>query len=168
MLSVFTRDFGLITATAPGIRLEKSKLRYSTQDYTLGEFSLVRGKEFWRLTSAQAGGTTNSKFEIVVRVAKLLKRFLQGEEPHPELFDCVDELFDFLDKNPTLSDSQTKTLESLVVFRIMHALGYIAALGELREALSSRELSINLLDNFATKRVAMNKHINQAIQESHL
>ena len=52
MLSIFTRDFGLVTATAQGIRLERSKLRYHAQDLSFGSFSLVRGREFWRLTSA--------------------------------------------------------------------------------------------------------------------
>src|SRR5690349_11857408 len=52
MLSIFTRDLGLVLAAAQGIRLEKSKLRYSAQDYSFGTFSLVRGKEFWRLTNS--------------------------------------------------------------------------------------------------------------------
>lgn len=52
LLSIFTRDLGLVWAIAQGIRLEKSKLRYHSQEYSFGEFSFVRGKEFWRLTSA--------------------------------------------------------------------------------------------------------------------
>jgi len=63
LISIFTRDFGLVTATARGIRLEKSKLRYHAQDYSLGVFSLVRGKEFWRLTSA-AGGVISTNAGI--------------------------------------------------------------------------------------------------------
>ena len=54
ILSIFTRDFGLVTATAQGIRLERSKLRYHAQELSFGSFSLVRGREFWRLTSAGA------------------------------------------------------------------------------------------------------------------
>ncbi len=52
LLSIFTRDLGLVLASAQGIRLEKSKLRYHSQEYSFGEFSFVRGKEFWRLTNA--------------------------------------------------------------------------------------------------------------------
>ncbi len=51
-MSIFTRELGLVRATAQGIRLEKSKLRYSSQLYSFGIFSFVHGKEFWRLTSA--------------------------------------------------------------------------------------------------------------------
>ena len=53
MISIFTRDLGLVFASAQGIRFEKSKLRPFTQDYSFGQFSFVRGKEYWRLTSAQ-------------------------------------------------------------------------------------------------------------------
>src|SRR3989338_4347951 len=53
ILSIFTRDIGLVGAVAQGIRLEKSKLRYHTQDYSFGTFSFVRGRELWRLTDAR-------------------------------------------------------------------------------------------------------------------
>ncbi|MEK9177832.1 MAG: recombination protein O N-terminal domain-containing protein, partial [Patescibacteria group bacterium] len=53
LMSIFTRELGLVRATAQGIRLEKSKLRYSSQLYSFGIFSFVCGKEFWRLTNAR-------------------------------------------------------------------------------------------------------------------
>ena len=53
LLSIFTRDLGLVLASAQGIRLEKSKLRYAARDYSFGEYSFVKGKEFWRLTDAR-------------------------------------------------------------------------------------------------------------------
>ena len=55
LISIFTRDFGLVTASASGIRFERSKLRYHSQDYSFGSFSLVCGKELWRLTNASEG-----------------------------------------------------------------------------------------------------------------
>lgn len=53
MLFVFTRDFGLVNVIAKGIRLGRSKLRFCTQDYSLGIYSLVRGRDMWRLTDAR-------------------------------------------------------------------------------------------------------------------
>ncbi|MFA6404918.1 MAG: recombination protein O N-terminal domain-containing protein [Candidatus Paceibacterota bacterium] len=53
MLFVFTRDFGLVNVIAKGIRLGKSKLRFCVQDYSLGIYSLVRGRDIWRLTDAR-------------------------------------------------------------------------------------------------------------------
>ena len=56
MISIFTRDLGLVFASAQGIRFEKSKLRPFTRDYSFGQFSFVKGKEYWRLTGASGFG----------------------------------------------------------------------------------------------------------------
>jgi DNA repair protein RecO (recombination protein O) len=90
LLSIFTRDFGLVMATAQGIRLEKSKLRYYCQDYSFGTFSLVRGKEFWRLTSAQGSDAPQPAAPaepLFARIAQLLRRLIHGEEPVPGLYE---------------------------------------------------------------------------------
>jgi hypothetical protein len=49
LLNVFTKELGLVRAKAQGIRYEKSKLRFSTQDFSEVNISLVRGKGYWRL-----------------------------------------------------------------------------------------------------------------------
>jgi len=175
LLSIFTRDYGLVFASAQGIRLEKSKLRYYTQDYSLGTFSLVRGKEFWRLTSAMSDTDPQTERmprieaqRLIARLALLLKRLLHGEEPHPELFEIVESCTDFLNKNESALDEQLKNLESITVLRMLHALGYIGKDAELAELTNSRGLDTALLDSHAGKRAAMNQHINKALRESHL
>ena len=140
LLSIFTRDLGLVLASAQGIRFEKSKLRYHSQEYSFGEFSFVRGKEFWRLTSANAGQIKSDQKlvtfsdeaiashspaaarEIVGRIALLLRRLLHGEEAHPELFNEVQSAADFLSAHNSLSAEQLQTFESLIVFRILKLL----------------------------------------------
>lgn len=167
MLSIFTRDLGLVTATAQGIRLEKSKLRYHTQPYSFGTFSLVRGKEFWRLTSAASGRGARAG-ELAARVALLLRRLLQGEEPHPELYEHVEACARFMGGHAGLSADDLKALESLTVLRILHALGYVGDDDGLGAALASTDLDQGLLREAAGKRTAMNRHINKALAESHL
>ncbi|MEK7641929.1 MAG: recombination protein O N-terminal domain-containing protein [Patescibacteria group bacterium] len=169
LLYIFTRDLGLVMASAQGIRLEKSKLRYHSQEFSLGEFSFVRGKEFWRMTNAQASKNVISG--IVPRVALLLRRLLHGEEAHPELFDHVEESFDFIKKNigtSLVSDEHLRALESLIVFRIVHLLGYVGTDKDISVQMISAPLTIELLDTVAGHRVAMNKHINKALRESQL
>ena len=179
LLSIFTRDFGLVLANAQGIRLEKSKLRPFIQDYSFGIFSLVKGKELWRLTSAQNIATnlqthsdvtneSHSYLELIARFALLLRRLLQGEEPHPELFEVVISCKFFLDHTASVSDEQLKTLESLIVLRMVRTLGYVGKDVSLDEHVISNALSVELLDRLVRKRVDMNQHINKALKESHL
>ncbi len=182
LLSIFTRDLGLVWAIAQGIRLEKSKLRYHSQEYSLGEFSFVRGKEFWRLTSAnelivegkksQIDSTKESKenftSELIGRIALLLRRLLHGEEAHPELFEHVEASFLFTEKHSKLSPEQLQTLESIIVFRILHLLGYVGTDKNLDARLVAEPLSLVLLDEMMGQRTNMNRHINKALRESHL
>jgi DNA repair protein RecO len=183
LLSIFTRDLGLVTATAQGIRFEKSKLRYHAQDYSMGMFSLVRGKEFWRLTSAASDsgnsavgdlkiGNSKGQSELIARLAFLLKRFLNGEERHSELFEVVESGLDFLKKeNGNLKGEELKTLESVLVLRILDQLGYIGNIGHLSSIegeIKTSPLSLKLLQDAAANRSRLNQHINQALKESHL
>ncbi len=184
LLSIFTRDLGLVLATAQGIRLEKSKLRYHSQEYSFGEFSFVRGKEFWRLTNA-AGLQSDKKVvtlpsqqkgphhvtaadELIARIALLLRRLLHGEEAHPELFEQIQEAFLFLEESVELTPEQLQTLESLLVFRIMHLLGYIGTDKGLDQGLISSPITLDLITTAEPQRLNLNKHINKALRESHL
>lgn len=182
LLSIFTRDLGLVFASAQGIRLEKSKLRYHSQDLSFGEFSFVRGKEFWRLTNAKNQGLTLGLpglrsdlgfSDLIARIALLLRRLLHGEEAHPELFEHLEASFLFIENNLTmmprkLSEEQFQTLESIIVFRILHLLGYIGADKNLDSRLTAEPLNAILLDEVEDQRGNINRHINKALRESHL
>ncbi len=186
LISIFTRDFGLVIATAQGIRFEKSKLRYHSQDYSFGSFSLVRGREFWRLTSAAEKGSRSGAVsredimsqparELVARLALLLRRLLQGEEANPQLFACIESAGAFIHGHgmktgsaKELDDERLKTLESLTVIRMMHCLGYIGDTAGLNGHVGSAELSVAMLDELGPKRAAMNRAVNAALKETHL
>src|SRR4051812_15310479 len=51
-LSVYTRELGLVGATARSVRKAESKLRYGLQEYSISTVSLVRGRDVWRITNA--------------------------------------------------------------------------------------------------------------------
>ncbi len=188
LLSIFTRDLGLVWAIAQGIRLEKSKLRYHSQEHSFGEFSFVRGKEFWRLTSAaelndgdqgercvdtvhksdQKVVTLIRGQELVGRIALLVRRLLQGEEAHPELFTEIESAAQFARAHDSLSVEQFQTLESLIVFRILKLLGYIGTDKEIDATFAGAPITIELLDAARAQRKMLNMHINKALKESHL
>ena len=48
---IFTRDLGMIYASASGVRKMSSKLRYVLQDFAYLKIDLVQGKDFWRVTN---------------------------------------------------------------------------------------------------------------------
>ncbi len=50
--SIFTRDLGMVYASAQGVRKISSKFRYVLQDFSYVKVDLVRGRDFWRVTSA--------------------------------------------------------------------------------------------------------------------
>lgn len=170
VLSMFTRDFGLVTATAQGIRLEKSKLRYHVQEYSLGTFSLVRGQEYWRLTSAQGGEyeINRESLEMVSRVALILRRLVQGEDPNEALFESVSALFSYVSASKPTSDKILKPLESLTVIRILNALGYVGNEKNLSEFVASDDFTPDLITAAGKNLALVNKTINSALRESHL
>lgn len=114
--NILTRDLGLVRATALGVRKEASKLRGALEPLTLSRISLVRGKEFWRITSSEVIQIFEP-IETILRPLKLLEKLVQGESAHPELFDAViDKL-----KNFVPSDEA----ETRLVAEILIHLGYL-------------------------------------------
>ncbi|MEJ0001609.1 MAG: DNA repair protein RecO [bacterium] len=91
----FTRDLGLLIASAQGVRKMSSKLRYILQDFSYVKIDFVQGKDFWRVTSASKTAilenlarNTNT-FSALSNITRLLKRLLAGEEANPALFEDV-------------------------------------------------------------------------------
>jgi recombinational DNA repair protein (RecF pathway) len=94
LYSIYTEDFGLIRAKAQGVRLIQSKLRYALEDYSLCTFSLVKGKEVWRLTGSQAEIHSKESSLIRARILNLVRRLVQGEEKNQSLFNALLKLTD--------------------------------------------------------------------------
>ncbi len=171
MLFIFTDKLGFVAAIAQGIRFEKSKLRYYCQDYSFGDFSLVRGKDYYRLTSAQPADyqtvlkVDDPRYELACRVAGLLRRLLQGEESHPELFRVIRE--SMLDLGGSLSPQDVKCLESVIVYKILFLLGYIEN-DPRTEYIVNEKISAEMLRKASADIGVINPKINKALKFSHL
>lgn len=140
--NILTREFGLIKVAALGVRKEASKLRGALEPFILSSISLVRGKEYWRATSAESIISIPS-LPAIARPMSLLEKLIQGEAPHPELFDSVEQ-------GVTSSDSKDTMFEVRLVSKILYHLGYLK-----KEDLTLGEK--NLI-----------KAVNEGIQASHL
>ena len=108
--AILTRDLGLVRASATGVRKESSKLRGALEPFVLANISLVRGKEYWRITSAEVLRPIPAEAGIG-RPLALLEKLVQGEAAHPELFDVV--------------EKHLESDEVILVAHILYHLGYL-------------------------------------------
>ncbi|PIP55530.1 MAG: hypothetical protein COX06_02665, partial [Candidatus Zambryskibacteria bacterium CG22_combo_CG10-13_8_21_14_all_42_17] len=115
--SILTRDFGLLKVTAMGVRKESSKLRGSLEPFSLSNISLVRGKEYWRITSAVVIKNISAS-SAIARPLVLVLRLVQGEAPNPELFDAVEEAI-------LSGEHHDDMFEVNIVSKIIFHLGYL-------------------------------------------
>ncbi len=180
--TLLTRELGLITATAQSVREERSKLRYGLQNLSLSEFTLVRGKDSWRLTGALCEENLYTTFratpevpELFGRIFRLLRRLVTGEEKNEKLFAAITEAYAFLKSIRTYESAAADTkyeitnVEIVLVLRILFLLGYLAPRGEFGAVLSDISLwNDSLLSDAKGWRALALADINNSLKESQL
>ena len=169
--SIFTRDLGMITASAQGVRKMSSKLRYVLQDFSYIKVDLVQGKNIFRVTSASKTNMLEQitkqphTFGVFANVARLLKRLLAGVEPNETLFnDLLNGLF-ILEKTKKKED--LPNIEAVIVLRILNNLGYIGD-NEILANLIKSPFEENLVFEVSKNRTKVLQQINKALKETHL
>jgi DNA repair protein RecO (recombination protein O) len=172
MLTIYTREMGLVRAFVQGVRLHKSKLRFTLQDFSYVNVDLVRGRELWRVTSAKhissfpLARCSGPSLILMTRVSKLLERLCTGESPNENIFDDFIQALYFLDSED-LSSSSRDALELHLVLRIMNSLGYIGDSDILSKYLCS-SFDCNKTEMLLKERQSIIAHINKALNESQL
>ncbi|MDD4803960.1 MAG: recombination protein O N-terminal domain-containing protein [Candidatus Pacebacteria bacterium] len=169
---LLTKDLGFIKATAQGVRLVKSKLRYSLQDFYCVNISLVRGKEIWRITSVQNTRQIKiignlKKISVIKDIFALLLRLIHGEEKNEKLFECIETFYNFIFDN-SLNEEELKDLETLVVLRILYNLGYFKKIEKFISYCDSSNISLLMLRDFNNIRKQAILEINLSLKETHL
>lgn len=172
MLTIYTREVGLVRAAAQGIRLNKSKLRFTLQDFSYVNVDLVRGKELWRVTSAKNISTfpyarkSPQSLLLMARVSKLIERLCGGESPSENIFDDFVQSLYILDAEKILA-AEREALELHLVLRMMHSLGYIGDSKMLAKYLTSG-FDAEKTEILLKERQSIIAHINRALSESQL
>lgn len=169
---LLTRDLGFIKVTAQGVRLSKSKLKGHLQVFSLVKISVVKGKDLWRITNAEAivqNGVIKNKGKLAVlfNSSALLLRLVHGEEKNEKLFECVESAY-ILCRDADLSAEELKNTEILTVLRIMHFLGYIKKAEGLSVFAENTNLTPEILSDFSVKSKIAVSEINRALKETHL
>lgn len=90
LYTILTEEFGLVRATAAGVRKIASKLKGSLEPYSFTKVSLVKGKDMWRITSTELIESIDPSADVA-RPLGLLEKMLAGESAHPELYKVVEE-----------------------------------------------------------------------------
>lgn len=177
---VFTESFGLIGAKVQGGRNLKSKLRAGTQDFCFGDFSLVRGKNGFKIVSARSQKNffeifknDQLKLRAVGNILGLIKKLVAEEESQADLFNIVLNFLNFLDTKPTRGilvgfqntpfDS-VALAEALTLMRILHNLGYMVNDPEFSLPISSAEIDRSFLQTIAPRRSKIISLINQSLK----
>jgi DNA repair protein RecO len=169
--SIFTKDLGMVYASAQGVRKMSSKLRFVLQDFSYIKVDLVQGKDLWRITSASKTNLLEQlsknpgTFRVLSNVANLLKRLLAGIEPNEALFDDLLNGLSVLEKAKEKMDQEN--IEAVIVLRILNNLGYIGG-DETMQNLVKSPFEENLIFQVSKSRREVLHQINKALKETHL
>ena len=168
---VFTRDLGMLYASAAGIRKMSSKLRYVLQDFSYVKIDLIKGKDFWRITSASK---TNALEEVIkqkdalkvfARIAKLLRRLLPEQVKNDVLFAEV--LNGLLVLEKAKNKEEVMNIEIIIVLRVLSNLGYIGDIDSFENLIKS-PLEEELLLEMSKNKLRAISEINKALKETQL
>lgn len=168
---IFTRDLGMITASAQGVRKMSSKLRFVLQDFAYLKIDLVAGQNIFRVTNVSKTNILEQitkqpeNFQILANVARLLKRLLAGVESNEALFIDLLRGLSILEKTKTKED--LRNLEAIIVLRILNNLGYIGE-NEILQNLVKSPFEESIIFEALKNRRAILSEINKALKETHL
>jgi recombinational DNA repair protein (RecF pathway) len=163
---LFTREAGMLYASAKSVREERSKQRYALQEFSHIRVTLVRGKSGWKITGTEPLGSVYERSTRVGRayvrsIVRLLRTYVHGEEIARELYDeCMAALI--------ISDEElTEYSEVVISLRMLAMLGYIPLRPDIVRLIESplREISHDITVSEAEVARTL---IRQASHESHL
>lgn len=124
---LFTRELGMLYANARSVRKEESKQRQALSDFSHIKVSLVKGKGGWKIGSVveiknyYGHAVDQAARGSVVKIIRLIRRFVTGEEEQASLFDEYIKALDFF----SAERAERKCFEHVFVQRILAQLGYI-------------------------------------------
>ncbi|OHA01058.1 MAG: DNA repair protein RecO [Candidatus Sungbacteria bacterium RIFCSPHIGHO2_02_FULL_49_12] len=135
MVTLYTEDFGLIRATAQGVRKSAAKLRGHLEPFSRSSVSLVEGRAGYRLT-----GSTLCDYYPEIRCSLARGAAAEGaaalvartffQEKDPILWRALEEFFSGLNHNE-LSPSQSSQALFWFSVRVLVLLGYRPSLDAL-------------------------------------
>ena len=169
---LLTREFGVIQATAQAVRKETSKLRYSLQELTRTEVTLVRGRE-WRIVGAREPehwwrifSDEPLKLRLLARLSALIVRLSPGESGNEYLYDSLISSAEELKEKRVEGDLFAHEL--LLVARFLYSFGYLPLRSEYESFLRDTRCAKESLESAILLKKPLLSDINTALKASHL
>ena len=165
---LFTKDLGMLYATAKSVREERSKQRFALQEFSLIKVSLIRGKQSWRIGSVESErnyfheAVDRQARGSVVLIFKTLRRFIHGEESLVPLFDfCLSAL-----QGISKEINPREFIDLMIQVKILDELGYISE--DLSIDLKTTDFThfLNYQENLSNRK--LEALLEKAIENSHL
>ena len=132
LVTILTKEFGLIRVVAPGARKQKSKLAGRMGLFVVNELLLAKGRSLDKVTQAETResypGLSKhlSKLAASQYLAELVLCHALSEQPQVELFDLLNEHLRRIDELPNKTNSQLEI--SLVIAYLSHGIFHLLAL----------------------------------------
>lgn len=165
---LFTKEYGLIVATVQGVRKSGAKLRSHIVDYTYIHADIVKGRDVWRLVSAQVienpftGSYDVLRARSYIRALSLVQRFCVEEGVEPELFGHLHSVLQTL----PVPVSNASFFDTVVLWKILVLLGYLELSSDLEELFTIDLSQVVDLPESVSKRLI--KEVTDAINRTHL
>lgn len=163
-VAVFTRELGLVVASARSARLAGSKLRYGLEPLSYARFCFVRGAHEWRVAEVahvRHAGALPAHRAVMGRVSHLLLRLIHGQEPNPRLYADIAEGFS------ALALHEPAAVETVLVLRVLSQLGYLPQTEALAPYVDG-EFSVELSTKALKERSLLVRTINESLKSTGL
>jgi len=161
---LFTKDAGMLWATARSVREERSKQRFALQNFSFIRVSLVKGRSGWRIGSVEAVGNPflaarqRKERAYVSSIVALLRRYIHGEQQmHGVYEDVLNSL------SPDALKYDLDIIRQLFTIRLLHTLGYLLKNGVTREVLEAT----SVLDATVLYKEKSAVNFEKVIQQAH-
>jgi DNA repair protein RecO (recombination protein O) len=132
LVTILTREFGLIRAVAPGVRKHNSKLGARSGLFVVNDLLLAKGRSLDKITQAETlesyPGLSKdlSKLAASQYLAELVLCHALSEQPQEELFELLNEHLRRLEQLPSTPGNQSGA--SLVLAHLSHGVFHLLAL----------------------------------------
>ena len=171
---IYTKEFGLLRAQAQGVRLEKSKLKSHLQDFSFINVSLVRAREFWRITNASLDWNvfgeifySDDKKKVLSRIISLCRRLINGEEKNEAVFQTLSSGISLL-KDKDFPVDKLADFEAVMVLRILAHLGYMGESEFLSRFTEAPAVSFKLVETIRPHLRSALVSINESLRATNL